>query len=116
VEIKPHPRGLEVGALLALARASPHNRLTNFFVREFSRLSDRTAREIVSKAKVPLSRRPRELSLDEAKALIAGIEDTKLMAPPTDCLSPIGEKLIRKSLRNVLGTLRPEFYAPPVSR
>ncbi len=116
VEIKPHPRGLEVGTLLALARASPHNRMTNFLVREFSRVSDRTAREIVAKAKVPLSRHPRELTLDEAKALIAGIEDTKLMAPPTDCLSPIGEKLIRKALRNVLGGLRPEFYAPPVSR
>jgi DNA topoisomerase-6 subunit B len=38
------------------------------------------------------------------------------MAPQTDCLSPIGELLIRKGLKNVLGDLKPDFYAPPVTR
>ncbi len=38
------------------------------------------------------------------------------MAPPTDCLSPIGELLIRKGLRNVTGSFRPEFYCPPITR
>src|SRR5256712_7949006 len=44
------------------------------------------------------------------------MKSTKLMAPPTDCLSPIGERLIKRGLKNVLGNLRPEFYAPPVTR
>jgi DNA topoisomerase-6 subunit B len=38
------------------------------------------------------------------------------MSPPTDCLSPIGERLIKRGLKNVLGSLRPEFYAPPLTR
>jgi len=38
------------------------------------------------------------------------------MSPPTDCLSPIGERLIKRGLKNVLGNLRPEFYAPPLTR
>jgi DNA topoisomerase-6 subunit B len=38
------------------------------------------------------------------------------MSPPTDCLSPIGERLIKRGLKNVLGGLRPEFYAPPLTR
>src|SRR2546426_8009810 len=38
------------------------------------------------------------------------------MPPPTDCLSPIGEKLIKRGLKNVLGPLKPEFYSPPVTR
>jgi len=44
------------------------------------------------------------------------MQTVKVMAPPTDCLSPIGERLIRKGLKNVLGSLRPEFYTPPVTR
>src|SRR2546426_2284676 len=44
------------------------------------------------------------------------MQSTKLMAPPTDCLSPIGERLIKRGLKNVLGNLRPEFYAPPLTR
>src|SRR2546425_2647688 len=38
------------------------------------------------------------------------------MSPPTYCLSPIGERLIKRGLKNVLGNLRPEFYAPPLTR
>ncbi|HKV89994.1 MAG TPA: DNA topoisomerase VI subunit B, partial [Thermoplasmata archaeon] len=33
-----------------------------------------------------------------------------------ESLSPIGPILIKRGLRNVLGEVRPEFYAPPVSR
>src|SRR5947199_10371997 len=44
------------------------------------------------------------------------MQSTKLMAPQTNCLSPIGERLIKRGLKNVLGNLRPEFYAPPVTR
>src|SRR5437667_4358182 len=44
------------------------------------------------------------------------MQSAKLMAPPTDCLSPIGERLIKRGLKNVLGNLRSEFYAPPLTR
>src|SRR5439155_1067891 len=52
----------------------------------------------------------------EAKALHDAMQSAKLMSPPTDCLSPIGERLIKRGLKNVLGSLRPEFYAPPLTR
>ena len=38
------------------------------------------------------------------------------MAPPTDCLSPIGDTLIKKGLMHVLEGLRPDYYAPPITR
>src|SRR5947207_15881748 len=44
------------------------------------------------------------------------MQSAKLMSPPTDCLSPVGERLIKRGLKNVLGSLRPEFYAPPLTR
>ena len=38
------------------------------------------------------------------------------MSPPTDCLSPIGDTLIKKGLMHVLEGLRPDYYAPPITR
>src|SRR3989442_1047296 len=59
---------------------------------------------------------PQSLVLEQAKALHDAMQSAKLMPPPTDCLSPIGERLIKRGLKNVLGNLRPEFYAPPLTR
>src|SRR3990170_2306166 len=54
--------------------------------------------------------------LAAAKKILDAIKGVKIMAPPTDCLSPIGEKLIKKGLNNVLGSLKPEFYSQPLTR
>src|SRR3989442_4474793 len=60
--------------------------------------------------------KPKPLFMERAKALHDAMQSAKLMSPPTDCLSPIGERLIKRGLKNVLGNLRPEFYAPPLTR
>jgi DNA topoisomerase-6 subunit B len=65
---------------------------------------------------VPPDLRPDKLALEQAGALLEAIKKVKIMSPETDCLSPIGETLIRKGLKNVLGNLKADFYAPPVSR
>ena len=44
------------------------------------------------------------------------VEEVKIMAPPTDCLSPIGDTLIKKGLKHVLEGMRPDYYSPPVTR
>jgi DNA topoisomerase-6 subunit B len=54
--------------------------------------------------------------LESSKQLLDGIGKVKIMAPQVDCLSPIGGNLIRKGLKHVLMDVKPEFYAPPVSR
>ena len=48
--------------------------------------------------------------------MLAAIKEVKIMAPPTDCLSPIGDTLIKKGLMHVLDGLRPDYYATPVTR
>src|SRR3989449_2952791 len=116
VEIKPHPYGIELGTFLAMAKETKSHKLTGFLAEEFSRISARVAKEICEKAGVPPETRPRSLDLQEAKAILDAIKSVKIMAPPTDCLSPIGEKLIKRGLKNVLGPLKPEFYSPPVTR
>ena len=115
-EIKPHPHGIELGELLNMARSTKTYRLTSFLTTEFSRVSPKIAEEICKKAYLYGDMRPQELSIEEAKRLLEAFKKVKLMTPPTDCLSPIGETLIKKGLKNVLGPLRPSFYAQPVTR
>jgi len=115
-EIKPHPHGIELGELVNMARNTKAYRLTSFLTGEFSRVSQKIAEKICKLAYLPEDMRPQDMTLSEAKRILHAFKEVKLMAPPTDCLSPIGETLIKKGLKNVLGSLRPGFYAQPITR
>ena len=115
-EIPPHPHGIELGALMAMMKETKSHKLAAFLEEEFVRVSSRVAKEICGAANLDPEMKPKSLVLEEAKALHEAMQSAKLMAPPTDCLSPIGERLIKRGLKNVLGNLRPEFYAPPLTR
>ncbi len=115
-EIKPHPHGIELGELVNMARNTKTYRLTSFLTSEFSRVSPKIADKICKLAYLPGDVRPQDMTLSEARRIMNAFGKVKLMAPPTDCLSPIGEKLIKKGLKNVLGSLKPGFYAQPITR
>jgi DNA topoisomerase-6 subunit B len=115
-DIKPHPEGLELGTLMNLGRASRTKNLRDFLRNDFSRVSDRLATEIVEKSGLKESAKTAQLGLEQYKALLGAMQSVKYIQPQTDCLSPIGEALIRKGLKNVLEEVKPEFYAPPVTR
>jgi len=115
-EIKPHPEGVELGELLSMAKYTESLKMTSFLNSEFSRISYRVAREICELAGVPPEQRPDKMTLEQAGAILEAIKKVKIMSPETDCLSPIGETLIRKGLKNVLGELKADFYAPPITR
>jgi len=115
-EVKPHPEGVELGELLSMAKYTESLKMTSFLNTEFSRISYRVAREICEVTGVPPDQRPDKMTLEQAGAILEAIKKVKIMSPETDCLSPIGETLIRKGLKNVLGGLKAEFYAPPVTR
>jgi len=91
-------------------------KLSAFLEEEFVRVSARVAKEICESAGLDPEVKPKSLVLGQAKALHEAMQSAKLMSPPTDCLGPIGERLIKRGLKNVLGNLRPEFYAPPLTR
>jgi len=115
-EIPPHPHGIELGTLMQMMKETKSYRVSAFLEEEFTRVSSRVARDICDAAGIDAESKPKSLNLEHAKALHEAMQSAKLMAPPTDCLSPIGERLIKKGLKNVLGNLRPEFYAPPLTR
>lgn len=115
-EIPPHPHGIELGTLMQMMKETKSYKLGSFLEDEFVRVSARVAKEICDAAVLDPEMKPKSLGLEQAKALHEAMQSAKLMSPPTDCLSPIGERLIKKGLKNVLGNLRPEFYAPPLTR
>ncbi len=115
-EIKPHPDGIELGTLMNMIKATKERSLAKFLQNDFNRISERVAKEICSSAALPETAKPANLSLESSKQLLDGIGKVKIMAPQVDCLSPIGENLIRKGLKHMLMEIKPEFYAPPVTR
>lgn len=114
--VMPHPDGVELGELLSMAKYTESARMTSFLNSEFSRISNRVAKEICDLAGVPPEQNPKRLTLEQAGSVLDAIKKVRIMAPETDCLSPIGETLIRKGLKNVLGETKAEFYAPPITR
>lgn len=115
-EIKPHPEGMEIGDLMKYAANTQQKTVKAFLKNDFSRITDRIADEILAKAEVKPETKPDKLTREDFKNILKAIEKVKIMAPPTDCLSPIGETLIKKGLMHILDGLRPDYYATPVTR
>ena len=107
-EIKPHPYGIELGMLMDKLRFTESRTLQSFLTTEFSRVGPGTAKEICGNAAILPNTKPSEVSRDMAEKLLQGIQKTKIIAPPTDCLSPIGEEALEKGLRK---EIKAEFYA-----
>lgn len=97
-EIKPHPHGVELGVLQNFAKAAKGRRLSGFLTDAFCRVSSRAAQEIVAQAGLKKDAKCHLLRAEEVERLYVALGQAKLMAPPTDCLSRIGEPLILQSL------------------
>ena len=115
-EVKPHPEGMEIGDLMKYAQNTQQKTVSAFLKNDFSRITDRIADEIFTKSAVDPSAKPSSLTRDQCKAMIGAIAQVKIMAPATDCLSPIGDVLIKKGLMHILEGMRPDYYATPVTR
>jgi DNA topoisomerase VI subunit B len=106
-EIKPHPYGIEFGILLRMLQDTKSHSLAGFLSADFSRVSPALAQEICGTAKLPPNAKPRNIHGEDAEALYKAIQSTKIMAPPSNCLSPIGEKAI---LHGLYQQIKGEFY------
>jgi DNA topoisomerase-6 subunit B len=106
-EIKPHPYGIEFGMLLRMLHDTKSHSLAGFLAADFSRVSPALAQEIGKTAKLSPDARPRNIHGDDAEALYKAIQATKIMAPPSNCISPIGEKAI---LHGLYKQIKGDFY------
>lgn len=108
-EIKPHPLGTEMGTLLRMAREYQGYKVSAFLTSEFSSIGARTASEILKTARLDESTHPKKLTREEAKHLLDAFGKVRIMAPPTDCLAPIGEVLVKRGLKKETEEISPEF-------
>ncbi|HEY9704598.1 MAG TPA: DNA topoisomerase VI subunit B, partial [Allocoleopsis sp.] len=107
LEIKPHPYGLELGILMKMLKRTEAKTLSNFLQNDLSRVGAGTAKEICEVALIDPKKNPEDLSMQDAEKLLKAMKEAKIMSPQTDCLSPIGEELLEKSLKKEINA---EFY------
>ena len=106
-EIKPHPYGVELGRLMKMLETTLAKTLQQFLTTEFVRVGSGTAKQICENAALLPKTKPKSVSREMAENLYHGIQKTKIIAPPTDCISPIGEEQLEKGLRKEINA---EFY------
>ncbi len=105
-EIKPHPYGVELGRFYQMTSETTAKTIKQFLMREFSRVSDKVADEILKTAG------SKDFSLatakpDQISQVHEAIKSVPIMNPPSDCVVPIGEDLITETLRH---QTKAEFY------
>jgi DNA topoisomerase VI subunit B len=106
-EIKPHPYGIELGTLMKMLEKTEYRTVQSFLTNEFSRVGGGTAKEICENAAMLPSLAPNKMTRELAEKLVEGIRKTKIMNPPTDCITPIGKELVEKGLKK---EIHAEFY------
>ncbi len=106
--IKPHPYGVELGVLIKMMKESTARQLSAALQRDFSRVSSRVAQEICQAADLRPSANPHTIVVNEAERLYRAINSVKIMSPPTNCLSPIGEEQILSGLQK---EVKASFFA-----
>jgi DNA topoisomerase-6 subunit B len=109
VEIKPHPYGVEIGMLFKMAQDTATKKIPEFLHKEFSRVSTNLAKQMCKDAGLSLSLKPSKATLPEIEVLHKVINETKIMAPSTDCIGPIGEEKLEEGLRRIVPDA--SFYA-----
>jgi DNA topoisomerase-6 subunit B len=104
LEILPHPHGVELGLLMQMLKDTSSRTVSGFLCQEFCRVTQNVVRKISDETeelgrRIDTDRHPRRISAKDVKILHKAIAQTRIMAPPTNCLSPIGEDLMAKTLR-----------------
>ncbi|MHC4076932.1 MAG: DNA topoisomerase VI subunit B [Planctomycetota bacterium] len=114
-EIKPHPHGVELGILQKMLESTGAKWLSSFLQQDFSRVGPKVAKGICETAKLNPHAQPKRIAKVEADRLKQAIDKTKIMAPPTSCIAPIGDGLLLKGLKK---EVEADFYVtktrPPV--
>jgi DNA topoisomerase-6 subunit B len=117
-EIKPHPHGVELGILMKMLKSTTSRKVSAFLAHDFARISTKTAVEICKQAQIDPLAKPTAIAHGEADNLYRAMNAAKIMNPPTNCLSPIGEPALLAALK---ANVEADFYtaltrAPSVYR
>jgi DNA topoisomerase-6 subunit B len=98
--MKPHPYGLEWGILYRIIQGTQSRTLAGFLVNEFSSVGAQTAKEICKVARLDPNVNPKELDREQIEKLLGAMQKVKIQRPPTECVVPIGNEDLTKSLKS----------------
>jgi len=98
VAIRPHPHEVELGVLLDMAHSSKARTMSAFLTGEFSRVSPKVAGAALEISGLKPRTNPRRITREMAEKLIAAFSEVRILKPPTNCLSTVGEDLLVRSL------------------
>jgi DNA topoisomerase-6 subunit B len=112
VEIRPHPHGMQFGTLQRMLKNTKERNVKSFLRKEFEKVSPLVSKKILEYAEIDEKRRPSGLSVEGIQNLLSAFMAVKIQAPPTDCLSPIEDLLIKKGLEKAIDSR----YASTVTR
>jgi DNA topoisomerase VI subunit B len=112
-EIKPHPKGIELGILIQMlndyeAANKGGGTVYNFLQEEFSRISPAKASDFCKAIGIHSRTKAGSLEPAQIEKLFKEFQESRLPPPPTDCLAPIG---VRQLLAGMLKGVKAEFYA-----
>ncbi|MFH1391608.1 MAG: DNA topoisomerase VI subunit B [Candidatus Diapherotrites archaeon] len=108
IEIRPHPKGVNVDELNTLAKYTTARQVSSFLKSEFDRMGDKAISEIQKNVSFDLRKDPRQLTWEECEEVVKQFKKINFIAPRTDGLRPIGEERIKKSLNSIV---KPEFLS-----
>ena len=114
--VKPHPHGVELGQIMRMSQHSPEHQMAKFLRNDFSSMGTKSINDVLRKSRISNIVRPQDITRVEAKALIEAFKTTTIRTPTSGILVPIGPKLIKMGLKQVLEEYRPDFYTLPISR
>ncbi|MBT61048.1 MAG: DNA topoisomerase VI subunit B [Euryarchaeota archaeon] len=108
--IKPHPHGIELGQLQRMLAESADLNLNHFLLNNFSGVTNRARKELCQAAEIEGTRKIKSIKGDDIRHLLEAFQGerlfngmpVKLLKPPTNCLSPIEEMLIKKGLSKTI--------------
>jgi len=108
-ETLPHPYGVDVELLQRLIHVTQFRNMHDFLINHFHRVGEITADKFLRFSKIDSSKNPKKLSHREVVKLMRMLKKFREFLPPSaDCLSPLGEELLRAG---ILKELKPEFVA-----
>ena len=107
-EIRPHPHGLEFGQLKDLLKVTNQASVKSFLIKDLTRVSNNIAEDILKKINIDTNADPKKLSNSEIEKLLRVLHKSNLQRPPTNCLSPISENALKKS---IMGDTNAEFIS-----
>jgi len=95
-EIKRHPHVIDVGLIEEIAASGAYRKLKSLLMDNFA--LGKTSINKVSKKCSFLDENPRKVTKDKLRKLVNIIKSMNFPIPSSECLSPLGEEIIRKTL------------------